>query len=83
MNYRLRVGFRGRVWQLRFWDHVMRNEADFRAHIDYVHFNPVKHGLAADLADYSLSSACDYPESVDRIANWSGKEPDNESGLGE
>jgi putative transposase len=34
------------VWQRRFWEHTIRDEADFRRHVDYIHFNPVKHGLA-------------------------------------
>jgi putative transposase len=35
------------VWQRRFWEHTIRNESDFERHVDYVHFNPVKHGLVA------------------------------------
>ena len=35
------------VWQRRFWEHTIRDEADFRIHCDYLHFNPVKHGLCA------------------------------------
>lgn len=34
------------VWQRRFWDHVIRDEADYQRHVDYIHYNPVKHGLA-------------------------------------
>src|SRR5215217_7656510 len=33
------------VWQRRYWEHVIRSEADLQRHIDYIHFNPVKHGL--------------------------------------
>ena len=33
------------VWQRRFWEHTIRDETDFRRHLDYIHFNPVKHGL--------------------------------------
>jgi putative transposase len=35
------------VWQRRFWEHVIRNERDFGRHCDYIHFNPVKHGVAS------------------------------------
>jgi putative transposase len=35
------------VWQRRFWEHTIRNEEDFRIHCDYIHYNPVKHGLCA------------------------------------
>ena len=34
-------------WQQRFWEHTIRDEDDFRRHVDYIHYNPVKHGLAA------------------------------------
>ncbi len=34
------------VWQRRFWEHTIRDEDDFRHHCDYIHYNPVKHGLA-------------------------------------
>jgi putative transposase len=33
------------VWQRRFWEHVIRDEADFIRHCDYIHYNPVRHGL--------------------------------------
>jgi putative transposase len=33
------------VWQRRFWEHVIRDEEDWRRHVDYIHYNPVKHGL--------------------------------------
>jgi putative transposase len=32
------------VWQRRFWEHQVRDEADLERHVDYIHFNPVKHG---------------------------------------
>jgi len=38
-----RKGLRG-VWQQRFWEHTIRDETDFRRHLDYIHYNPVKHG---------------------------------------
>ncbi len=41
---RLKRGERG-IWQRRFWDHVIRDDDDYRRHMDYIHYNPVKHGL--------------------------------------
>ena len=35
------------LWQRRFWEHTIRNEKDFSQHADYIHFNPVKHGLVS------------------------------------
>ncbi len=34
------------VWQRRFWEHAIRDEDDWRRHMDYIHYNPVKHGYA-------------------------------------
>jgi len=44
------------LWQPRFWEHAIRDEADWRRHVDYIHFNPVKHGYAACAADWPWSS---------------------------
>ena len=52
---RLRSGERG-VWQKRFWEHQIRDESDFEAHVDYIHFNPVKHGHAEAAKDWPHSS---------------------------
>ncbi|MCW5698541.1 MAG: transposase [Rhodospirillales bacterium] len=52
---RKRKGERG-IWQRRFWEHVIRDDADFAAHMDYVHFNPVKHGLVATPAEWPHST---------------------------
>jgi len=45
-----------RVWQRRYWEHALRDEADWHRHLDYIHYNPVKHGLAARPADWQWSS---------------------------
>jgi putative transposase len=52
---RIRRGERG-IWQRRYWEHLIRDEADFRAHMDYVHINPVKHGLVERVADWPYST---------------------------
>lgn len=44
------------IWQRRFWEHQIRDEDDFRRHMDYIHFNPVKHGLAMRAADWPYST---------------------------
>jgi putative transposase len=43
------------IWQRRYWEHAIRNDADLERHVDYIHFNPVKHGY--------VSRACDWPHS--------------------
>jgi putative transposase len=44
------------IWQRRYWEHLIRDEADFRAHLDYVHINPVKHGLVKRVVDWPYST---------------------------
>ena len=44
------------VWQPRFWEHTLRGEQDYENHMDYLHFNPVKHGLVDRVADWPYSS---------------------------
>jgi putative transposase len=48
-------GERG-IWQRRFWEHAIRDDADRAAHMDYVHFNPVKHGLVTSPAEWPYST---------------------------
>ena len=45
-----------RVWQYRFWDHVIRNEDDFKKHFDYIHYNPVKHRIVERPEDFRQTS---------------------------
>jgi putative transposase len=55
-------GERG-IWQRRFWEHVIRDDTDYAAHIDYCHINPVKHGLVSRVADWPYST---FPRYVER-----------------
>jgi putative transposase len=48
-------GERG-IWQRRYWEHTVRDERDYAAHMDYIHFNPVKHGVAASAGAWEFSS---------------------------
>ncbi|MFH0853413.1 MAG: transposase [bacterium] len=43
-------------WQSSFYDHIIRNERDFNNHVNYIHFNPVKHGYANKPEDWPWSS---------------------------
>ncbi|TWT38461.1 REP-associated tyrosine transposase [Blastopirellula retiformator] len=52
---RQKEGRRG-VWQARFWEHTIKDEDDFERHFDYIHYNPVKHGLVKCLSDWLASS---------------------------
>lgn len=44
------------VWQRRFWEHTIRDEADWVAHVNYLHYNPVKHGLVRCPREWEYSS---------------------------
>ena len=52
----------GRVWQNGFWDHLIRNEKDYNRHINYIHYNPVKHGLEKSAWEYKHSSLTQFKE---------------------
>jgi putative transposase len=68
---RIARGERG-VWQRRYWEHTVRDQTDYARHVDYVHFNPVKHGLVETASEWPFSSfhlavaAGAYP------ADWGG-----------
>jgi putative transposase len=52
---RLRKGERG-LWQRGYWEHTIRDDRDYAAHMDYIHFNPVKHGFVQDPSNWPYSS---------------------------
>ena len=52
---RTKKGERG-IWQRRFWEHAIRNEADYYAHFNYIHLNPLKHQLVPHVRDWPYSS---------------------------
>jgi putative transposase len=72
-----RRGERG-IWQRRYWEHVIRDERDYQAHMDYVHINPVKHGLAKHVAEWPYSTFHRLVAEGMYPANWGGG---NEGGL--
>jgi putative transposase len=55
----------GRIWQNRFWDHIIRNEKDMERHFHYIHYNPAKHGLVRRPYDYKFSSMRDFMDIYD------------------
>ena len=55
-RYRNKYKAPGKVWQNRFWDHIIRDQQDMNRHLDYIHYNPVKHGLTNDPFLYKHSS---------------------------
>jgi len=60
------------IWQRRYWEHLIRDEADFSRHVDYIHMNPVKHGLVKHVADWPYSSFHGYVKAGVLPVDWGG-----------
>jgi putative transposase len=60
------------LWQRRFWEHTIRDEGDFERHVDYIHFNPVKHGLVTRVRDWPYSSFHRYVRAGLLPEDWAG-----------
>jgi putative transposase len=71
------------LWQRRFWEHTIRNEADFERHVDYVHFNPVKHRLVNRVRDWPHSSFHVYVKRGSLPTDWAGDVDTTTMGFGE
>jgi putative transposase len=60
------------LWQRRFWEHTIRDESDLVRHIDYIHYNPVKHGLVSRVSDWPHSSFHRYVKTGVLAKDWGG-----------
>jgi putative transposase len=58
------------VWQRRFWAHLITDQADFNNHVDYIHWNPVKHGVVERVVDWPHSSFHRYVAEGYYPADW-------------
>ena len=58
------------VWQRRYWEHLIRNEEDWRRHMDYIHYNPVKHGLVKSPVEWPYSSFHRYVKHGAYDSDW-------------
>lgn len=58
------------IWQHRYWEHQIRDETDFARHMDYIHYNPVKHGLAQSPAAWPYSSFGRYVKAGVYALDW-------------
>ena len=68
-----RKGEKG-IWQRRFWEHMLCDEDDLQKHIDYIHYDPVKHALVKQVADWPYSSFHQYVRSGILPADWAGRQ---------
>jgi len=80
-NVRIKRGERG-IWQRRFWEHAIRDDLDCEKHMDYLHYNPVKHGWVENVMDWPYSSFHRYQKTGLYPANWAGNE-NNDIEMGE
>ena len=71
------------LWQRRFWEHTIRDDLDFRRHVDYLHFNPVKHGLVSRVRDWPYSSFHVYVRRGVLPADWAGDVDESPTDFGE
>jgi putative transposase len=79
---RAEKGERG-IWQRRYWEHTLRDEADFARHVDYIHFNPVKHGHVTRVLDWPHSSFHRMVRLGICPADWAGDAEESGAGFGE
>lgn len=73
------------LWQRRYWEHTISNDADYASHVDYLHFNPVKHGHVQSVRDWPHSSFHRFVRDGKLKEDWGGaiSEAVAESGFGE
>ncbi|MFC1748568.1 transposase [Pseudomonadota bacterium] len=79
---RVNKGERG-IWQRRYWEHLIRDERDYNNHVDYIHYNPVKHGYVAKPVDWPYSSIHRYIRNRVIDDSWSYKMKEDEQEYGE
>ena len=60
------------IWQRRFWEHQIRDELDLERHVDYIHFNPVKHGFVAAASERPYSTFGRFVRAGLYPADWGG-----------
>jgi len=71
------------IWQRRYWEHTLRDEDDFGRHLDYIHFNPVKHGHAVRVRDWPFSSFRRWVRLGAYPVDWAGDPEDRGRPYGE
>jgi putative transposase len=60
------------IWQRRFWEHQIRDDNDLQRHVDYIHYNPVKHGYVQRVRDWEYSSFQRYVKQGHYPIDWGG-----------
>jgi putative transposase len=75
-------GERG-IWQRRYWEHMLRDEMDWQRHMDYIHYNPVKHGHVERVADWPYSTFHRYVKAGIYPKDWGGGNDERNGRFGE
>lgn len=73
----------GTLWQQRFWEHLIRDEDDYARHFDYLHGNPLKHGLVTRVRDWPWSSFHRWVKQGVYPVDWGGDSNLDDLGAGE
>ena len=68
----------GTIWQRRFWEHQIRDNNDYQNHVDYIHYNPVKHGLVKTAYEWPYSTFHRYVKQGIYPADWGGTSNQND-----
>ena len=71
------------IWQRRYWEHLIRDDADLARHVDYIHFNPVKHGFVTRVSDWPHSSFHQHVERGALPVDWGGDSREIPGSFGE
>ena len=79
---RVNKGERG-IWQRRYWEHLVRDNEDYESHVNYIHYNPVKHGYVNNPSDWKYSSIHQFINKKIIEPNWASISAFNESLFGE
>ncbi len=71
------------IWQRRLWEHLIRDEIDYEHHVNYIHFNPVKHGYVDKPSNWKYSSIHSYIQRGILSEDWAWGNPIESSDFGE
>ena len=77
MRLRQEIG----LWQRRYWEHLIRDDADLHRHIDYIHYNPVKHGHAMQVAKWPHSTFHRYVRAAVYPLDWAASDVHREAAI--
>lgn len=81
-NSRYKKRERG-IWQRRFWEHSIRDDDDFEHHVNYIHYNPVKHGYVSKPVEWEYSSIHKFIKKGIITKDWACDHDFKESAFGE